>query len=160
MYRIGASQDIHRLESNGRTLVIGGVKLPFDKGPVSHSDGDVLYHAIAESFLGALSLGDLGTHFPDNDNTYKDMDSSIILKLSYELVYKLGYELVNLDASIIIEKPKLKDHILKMRQNIADLLNVSIDMISVKAQTNEKCGEIGKGEAMMATCSLLVKKRI
>ena len=88
------------------------------------------------------------------------MDSSIILKLSYELVYKLGYELVNLDASIIIEKPKLKDHILKMRQNIADLLNVSIDMISVKAQTNEKCGEIGKGEAMMATCSLLVKKRI
>ena len=160
MYRIGSSQDIHRLESNARTLVIGGVKLPFDKGPVSHSDGDVLYHAIAESFLGALSLGDLGTHFPDNDNTYKDMDSSIILKLSYELVYKLGYELVNLDASIIIEKPKLKDHILKMRQNIADLLNVSIDMISVKAQTNEKCGEIGKGEAMMATCSLLVKKRI
>ena len=83
MYRIGSSQDIHRLESNSRPLIIGGVTLPFDKGPISHSDGDVLYHAIAESFLGALSLGDLGTHFPDNDNTYKDMDSSIILKLSY-----------------------------------------------------------------------------
>ena len=113
MYRIGQSQDIHRLEKNGRPLIIAGVKLEHDYGPVSHSDGDVVYHAIAEAFLGALALGDLGTYFPDNDSTYKDMDSSIILSECYKLVHKLGYELVNLDVSIIIERPKLKKYIQK-----------------------------------------------
>lgn len=159
MYRIGQSQDIHRLEENNRPLVIGGITIPFEKGPVSHSDGDVCYHAISEALLGALSLGDLGTHFPDNDNTYKDMDSSIILKESYRLVSSLGYELVNLDACVIIEKPKLKNYLNMMKEKTAMILNVSPDLISIKAQTNEKCGEIGRGEAMMATCSLLLRKK-
>ena len=159
MYRIGQSQDIHRLEENNRPLVIGGITIPFEKGPVSHSDGDVCYHAISEALLGALSLGDLGTHFPDNDNTYKDMDSSIILKESYRLVSSLGYELVNLDACVIIEKPKLKNYLNMMKEKTAMILNVSPDLISIKVQTNEKCGEIGRGEAMMATCSLLLRKK-
>ena len=126
MYRIGQSQDIHRLEKNNRPLIIGGVSF---------------------------------TYFPDSDNSYKNMDSSIILKKSYELVYKLGYELVNLDSSVIIERPKLKNHLISMRENIARILDVSIELVSVKAQTNERCGEIGRGEAMMATCSLLLRKR-
>ena len=159
MYRIGQSQDIHRLEENNRPLVIGGITIPFEKGPVSHSDGDVCYHAISEALLGALSLGDLGTHFPDNDNTYKDMDSSIILKESYRLVSSLGYELVNLDACVIIEKPKLKNYLNMMKEKTAMILNVSPDLISIKAQTNEKGGEIGRGEAMMETCSLLLWKK-
>ena len=159
MYRIGQSQDIHRLETNNRPLVIGGIKIPFEKGPVSHSDGDVCYHAISEALLGALNLGDLGMHFPDNDVTYKDMDSALILKECYRIVTSLGYELVNLDACVIIERPKLKDYLNDMKEKTAKILNVSPNLIYIKAQTNEKCGEIGRGEAMMATCSLLLRKK-
>lgn len=159
-YRIGQSKDIHRLENNSRPLIIGGVKFPFNKGPVSHSDGDVLYHAVAEALLGALSLGDLGTFFPDDNDTYLNMDSSKIVKASYDMVKRKGYEINNIDTCVICEQPKLKNHILTMRNNIASLLETSVDNVSVKAQTNEKCGEVGRQEAIEATCVVLLRKKM
>ena len=158
MFRIGQARDIHRLEDNGRPFVLGGVSIPFSKGPVSHSDGDCLYHAICESLLGALALGDLGHHFPDDDLKYKDIDSSLLIKKAMELIKEKGYKVNNIDTSIILEEPKLKPYILKMRENISNLLEIEIDKVSVKAGTNEKIGEIGQGEAMEATSIVLLVK--
>ena len=158
MFRIGQARDIHRLEDNGRPFVLGGVNIPFSKGPVSHSDGDVLYHAISEALLGSLAKGDLGTFFPDTDDKYKNMDSSFILKSCYEMIKKEGYHIVNLDTNIICERPKLGKYLLKIRENIAELLDLDIDRVSVKAQTNEKCGEIGLELAIEATCVVLIEK--
>ena len=158
MFRIGQARDIHRLEDNGRPFVLGGVSIPFSKGPVSHSDGDCLYHAICESLLGALALGDLGHHFPDDDLKYKDIDSSLLIKKAMELIKEKGYKVNNIDTSIILEEPKLKPYILKMRENISNLLEIEIDKVSVKAGTNEKIGEIGQGEAIEATSIVLLVK--
>ncbi len=158
MLRIGQSRDIHRLEENGRDFILGGIKIPFTKGNVSHSDGDCLYHAIAESLLGALALGDLGKHFPDNDDKYKNIDSSILVKETMKMVKQKGYHVVNIDTSIILEKPKLKDYIDEMRKNIASLLEIDIDCVSVKAQTNEKVDAIGHQEAVEATSIVLLEK--
>lgn len=160
MYRIGQSRDIHRLESNNRRLIVAGVLLPFDKGPVSHSDGDVVYHALAEALLGSLALGDLGLHFPDNDKKYLDYDSSLIVKRCYEMVKNKSYQVVNVDINIILEKPRLKDYILEMRQNVASLLKTDVSNISIKAQSNEKIGEVGEGNAIEATAIILIKKSI
>lgn len=158
MFRIGQSRDIHRLEENGRDFILGGIKIPFTKGNVSHSDGDCLYHAIAESLLGALALGDLGKHFPDNDDKYKNIDSSILVKETMKMVKQKGYHVVNIDTSIILEKPKLKSYIDEMRKNIASLLEIDIDCVSVKAQTNEKVDAIGHQEAVEATSIVLLEK--
>ncbi len=158
MFRIGQSRDIHRLEENGRDFVLGGIRIPYTKGNVSHSDGDCLYHAVAESLLGALALGDLGKHFPDNDDKFKNIDSSIIVKETMKLVKEKGYHVVNIDTSVILEKPKLKDYIDEMRQNIASLLEISIDEVSVKAQTNEKVDALGRNEAIEATSIVLLEK--
>lgn len=158
MFRIGQSRDIHRLEENGRDFVLGGIRIPYIKGNVSHSDGDCLYHAVAESLLGALALGDLGKHFPDNDDKFKNIDSSIIVKETMKLVKEKGYHVVNIDTSVILEKPKLKDYIDEMRQNIASLLEISIDEVSVKAQTNEKVDALGRNEAVEATSIVLLEK--
>lgn len=158
MFRIGQSRDIHRLEENGRDFVLGGIRIPYTKGNVSHSDGDCLYHAVAESLLGALALGDLGKHFPDNDDKFKNIDSSIIVKETMKLVKEKGYHVVNIDTSVILEKPKLKDYIDEMRQNIASLLEISIDEVSVKAQTNEKVDALGRNEAVEATSIVLLEK--
>ncbi len=158
MFRIGQSRDIHRLEENGRDFILGGIKIPFTKGNVSHSDGDCLYHAIAESLLGALALGDLGKHFPDNDDKYKNIDSSILVKETMKMVKQKGYHVVNIDTSIILEKPKLKDYIDEMRKNIATLLEIDIDCVSVKAQTNEKVDAIGHNDAVEATSIVLLEK--
>lgn len=158
MFRIGQSRDIHRLEENGRDFILGGIKIPFTKGNVSHSDGDCLYHAIAESLLGALALGDLGKHFPDNDDKYKNIDSSILVKETMKMVKQKGYHVVNIDTSIILEKPKLKDYIDEMRKNIASLLEIDVDCVSVKAQTNEKVDAIGHQEAVEATSIVLLEK--
>jgi len=158
MFRIGHSRDIHRLDYNNRPLIIGGVTFNFEKGPVAHSDGDVLYHAVAESILGALCLGDLGTHFPDNDNTYLNFDSKNIVLSVIGMMKNKGYKIVNIDCNIILEKPKLKDSILKMRENLAVLLDTDIDNVSIKAQTNEKCGEVGRGEAIEATSTVLISR--
>lgn len=157
-FRIGQSRDIHRLEKNGRKLVIGGVLFPFEKGPVSHSDGDVLYHAVGEALLGALALGDLGTYFPDSNPEFSDMDSSKIVAECFRMVSEQGYRVVNLDACAICEKPRLKGSLEKISENIATLLQTEKSRISVKAQTNEGCGEVGRGEAIEATVSVLLMK--
>ena len=158
MFRIGQSQDIHRLEENGRPLVLAGLNIPYNKGPVSHSDGDVVFHAIGEALLGALALGDLGTYFPDTDEKFKNIDSAFILIECYNMVKAKGYIVQNIDVCVICEKPKLKNYLISMRDNVARILNIDISQISIKAQTNEKCGEIGKEMAIEATCALLLKK--
>lgn len=146
---MGFSKDIHRLVEN-RKLMLGGIHVPFELGEAAHSDGDVVYHAVAEAILGALALGDLGKHFPDNDKNTENMDSAIIMKSVYQLMDEKGYRLNNLDVFISLEKPKLKDYIEEMRNNIASLLHADLSIISVKAGTNEKMGPVGEGKAVEA----------
>ena len=157
-YCIGFSKDIHRLVEN-RKLIIGGVVVPFEKGELAHSDGDVLYHALAESILGALALGDLGKHFPDTSDETLDMDSSVIVSKVVKMMFEKGYEVNNVDIFVSLERPKLKDYIESMRNNVANLLQINIDQVSIKAGTNEKCGEVGKGEAIEATSMILLRKK-
>ena len=156
-YRIGFSKDIHRLVEN-RKLIISGEVIPFEKGELAHSDGDVVYHAVAESILGALALGDLGKHFPDTSETTKDMPSSIIVSSVVMMMEKQGYSVNNIDVFVSLEKPKLKNYIDEMRQNLANLLEVNIEQVSIKAGTNEGCNEVGKGEAIEAYSYVLLKK--
>ena len=156
--RIGFASDIHRLVE-GRKLVLAGVNVPHTLGELAHSDGDVVYHALAESILGALALGDLGTHFPDNDPKYKDIDSSVLVKEVVKMMSDKNYEVDNVDISITLETPKLKDFIPLMRNNIAQLLNVSVEQVSVKAGTNEKLDAIGMGLAVKAESIVLLKEK-
>ena len=156
-YRVGFSKDIHRLVE-GRKLIIAGVVVPFKKGELAHSDGDVTYHAIAESILGALALGDLGKHFPDTSDETKDMDSALIVKQVVSLMEEKGYSINNIDVFISLEKPKLKNYIDEMRNNIASLLKTDIDNVSLKAGTNEGCGEVGRGEAIESSSIVMLKK--
>ncbi len=158
-YRVGFSKDIHRLVEN-RKLIIAGVEIPYHLGELAHSDGDVLYHALAESILGALALGDLGKHFPDTSSETLNMDSSLIVKEVVKMMKDKGYQVNNVDIFISLEKPKLKDYIELMRKNVATLLEVSVDQVSIKAGTNEGCGEVGKGEAIEATSMIMLKKVI
>ena len=146
---MGFSKDIHRLVEN-RKLMLGGIHVPFELGEAAHSDGDVVYHAVAESILGALALGDLGKHFPDNDKNTENMDSALIMKSVYQMMDERGYRLNNLDVFISLERPKLKDYIETMRKNIAGLLNADLSVISIKAGTNEKMGSVGEGKAVEA----------
>ena len=156
--RIGFASDIHQLVEN-RKLILGGVVIPFEKGEKAHSDGDVVYHALGESILGALALGDLGTHFPDSDPKYKDIDSSLLIKEIKKMMDERNYKVNNIDISITLEAPKLKPYILDMRKNIATLLDINLDQVSVKAGTNEKLDEIGKGNAVKAeSIVLLIEK--
>ena len=157
-YRVGFSKDIHRLVEN-RKLIIAGVVIPFEKGELAHSDGDVLYHAVAESILGALALGDLGKHFPDNSDKTLNMDSAIIVSEVVKMMSEKGYEVNNIDIFVSLEKPKLKDYIETMRNNVAELLKIDISQVSIKAGTNEGCGEVGKGEAIEATSMVLLRKK-
>ena len=156
MMRIGYSEDIHVLVNN-RKLMLGGINVPSEKGEKAHSDGDVVLHALSEAILGALALGDLGKHFPDNKKETEGMDSKIILKSVNKMMKEKGYHLVNADISIVLERPKIKDYILPIRQSIADVLKVDIDVISVKAGTNEGVDEIGKGEAIKAVAVVLLE---
>ena len=156
-YRVGFSKDIHKLVEN-RKLIIAGVVIPFDKGELAHSDGDVLFHALAESILGALALGDLGKYFPDNSDTTKDMDSAIIVKEVVKMMKTKGCVINNVDLFISLEKPKLATYISKMRENVSSLLETSIDNVSIKAGTNEGCGEVGRGEAIEVTSIVSLRK--
>lgn len=156
-YRIGFSKDIHLLVSN-RKLILAGVVVPFEKGELAHSDGDVVYHAVAESILGALALGDLGKHFPDNSDVTKDMDSALIVKKVVAMMKEKGYQVNNIDVFVSLERPKLKNYIEQMRTNIASLLEIEVEYVSLKAGTNEGCGEVGKGEAVEASSIVLLKK--
>ena len=133
-------------------------EIPHKKGLLGHSDADALLHAIAEALLGSLALGDLGTHYPDNDPKYKDIDSKILLSDVYKKVQKLGYEIVNLDTMIFAEEPKLKPYILSIRNSIKDVLGISLEKVSVKATTYEKMDAIGRGEAIAASATILVRK--
>ncbi len=156
--RIGFASDIHRLQA-GNKLMLGGVNIPHWQGEVAHSDGDVVYHALAESILGALALGDLGTHFPDSDPQYRGIDSAILVKRVVEMMEEKGYLVNNVDISITLEQPKLKSFIPQMRENIANLLNVDVDCISVKAGTNEKMDAVGMQLAVKAESIVLLKEK-
>lgn len=156
-YRIGQSTDIHQLVE-GRKLILGGVEIEHLKGLLGHSDADVLTHAIAESILGALALGDLGKHFPDTDPKYKDMNSIWMLGQVYEKMIEKGYQINNLDALIMIERPKMAPHIEKMRKNIANALHCEIDQVSIKATRGEKMGFVGREEGVQAQCIVMLSK--
>jgi len=155
--RIGSSIDFHKFSEN-RKLILGGIEIPYKKGLLGDSDADPVMHSIAEAFLGALSLGDLGTYY--NKTNALDMDSSIILKECYKRVTDLGYILENVDVMILIEEPSLKDYKLKMREKISQVLNADINKISIKATTMEKCGIIGKGEGVLAQAVVLLKENL
>lgn len=158
MYRIGQSSDIHQL-AQGRELILGGVKIAHDKGCLGHSDADVLLHAVAESILGALAMGDLGKHFPDTDPKYAGINSMLLLKEVAGLMLEAGYVINNLDALIMIEKPKMAPHIEAMRKNIADCLSCDISQVSVKATRGEGLGFVGREEGVLAQCITMVKKK-
>ncbi len=154
--RIGQGRDIHRLVS-GRDLVIGGVKIPHSKGCEAHSDGDVLYHALIDAILGALSLGDIGQHFPDTDSSFKDIDSRILLRKVNELLDESSFKVVNIDSTVSLEIPKLKNYIPLMISNIAEDLKIEKKQVSVKAKTNERLDSIGNDEAVGADVVLLLE---
>ena len=155
--RIGQSIDIHQLDY-GRDLILGGVKIPHEKGLVGHSDADVLLHAIAESILGALALGDLGHHFPDTDPAYKGISSMILLEKVYSLMDEAGYKIGNIDALILAEKPKMAGYIGQMQKNIASCLHCDISQVSVKATRGEKMGFVGREEGIVSTCVCLLEE--
>ena len=141
--RVGLGYDVHRLVEN-RKLILGGVEIPYDRGLLGHSDADVLLHAIMDSLLGACALGDIGKHFPDTDNTFKGISSITLLEETGKLVFKAGYIINNIDATIIAQKPKMSPHIENMRENISKALNIDIDKINIKATTEEGLGFTGE----------------
>ena len=154
-YRIGSGVDYHRLVS-GRDLWIGGVKIPHTKGALGHSDADVLLHAICDAMLGALALGDIGFHFPDTDNSFKDIDSKILLRRSTELIEAKGYKVINIDSTLCLEAPKIQSYVPQMLQTIAEIVHVTVSDISVKATTTEQLGFIGREEGLKAYATVLL----
>ena len=159
MFRIGHGYDVHRLVE-GRKLILGGVEIENNGiGLLGHSDADVLLHAIADSLLGACALGDIGKHFPDTDENFKNADSLVLLKKVVELVNSKGYSINNIDATVLAQAPKLAPHIDLMRANIAEALEISVDYVSVKATTEEKLGFTGAKEGIAAHCVCLVEEK-
>lgn len=156
-YKIGHGEDIHALVE-GRKLILGGVTIPFEKGLLGHSDADVVYHALSDALLGAVAGGDIGQLFPTNDPLYDNLDSSIIVKECYRLVKAKGYKINNVDISIAAEKPHLMKYLGEMRENIAKLLETSIENVSLKAMTNEGFDAVGEGKAIRATAIALIEK--
>ena len=157
MLRIGNGYDVHVL-TEGRKLVLGGVEIPHTKGVLGHSDGDVLVHAIIDAMLGALALGDIGQHFPDTDMQYKNIDSMLLLSKVKELIYSKGYKIINLDSIIVLQKPKVKPYIEAMRKRIAEVLEIEVDQVSVKATTEEKLGFTGDESGVKSYCVVLLEK--
>lgn len=154
--RIGHGYDVHKLVE-GRKLILGGVDIPYEKGLLGHSDADVLLHAISDSLLGAAAMGDIGKLFPDNDPQFEGADSLLLLKKVYTCVQEKGYEIVNIDATVLAQRPKLRPYIDLMRENIAKALGVDADVISVKATTEEGLGFTGEGKGIAAHCICLIK---
>ena len=157
MFRTGIGIDFHQLVE-GRDLWLGGIKIPHEKGSLGHSDADVVLHAICDAMLGALALGDIGEHFPDTSNEFKNIDSKILLARTAELVWKKGYKVVNVDSSLCLEKPKIKPYIAQMQQVIASILQIDTDAVGIKATTTEKMGFIGREEGVAAMSSVLLTK--
>jgi 2-C-methyl-D-erythritol 2,4-cyclodiphosphate synthase len=157
-FRIGFGLDFHQLVE-GRPLCIGGVTIPHHKGALGHSDADVLLHAICDAMLGALALGDIGTHFPDTDSSYKNIDSKILLQRTYALIAGKGYRVVNIDSTICLEAPKIKNHSGEMAGIIAAILEIGTDAVSIKATTAEKMGFVGREEGLSAYATVLLMKK-
>ncbi len=156
-YRIGQGIDFHQLEA-GRPLWLGGIQIPHHKGGVGHSDADVLLHAICDAMLGALSLGDIGKHFPNTDMAYKDIDSKILLHRSQKLIREKGYTIVNIDSTILLQEPKIMPYVEDMRTAIAQTLRISKDDISIKATTTEHLSFVGREEGIVALANVLLQK--
>lgn len=156
-FRIGFGIDFHQLVTD-RDFWLGGVKIAHHKGALGHSDADVLLHAICDAMLGAACLGDIGVHFPDTDTSLKDIDSKILLKKSFELVKKAGYDIVNIDSSLCLQAPKIKDYIPEMQRVIATILSLQINDVSIKATTTEKMGFVGREEGLVAYATILLQK--
>ncbi len=159
MIRIGSGFDVHKFGDAHKPLIIGGVEIAYESGFFAHSDGDVLLHAICDAILGALALGDIGKFFPDNDPAFKGANSRELLKEVALKMENLGYEIGNIDSTIIAQAPKMRPHIDLMRQNIADDLNIAIDQVNVKATTTEKLGFTGRGEGIACEAVVLLHKK-
>ncbi|MBC7587046.1 MAG: 2-C-methyl-D-erythritol 2,4-cyclodiphosphate synthase [Chitinophagaceae bacterium] len=155
--RIGFGTDYHQLV-NGRDLWIGGIKIPHTKGALGHSDADVLIHAICDAMLGALGLGDIGFHFPDTSDEFKDIDSKILLKKTVGLIAAEGYKIGNVDSTLCLESPKIKPYVLHMQQVLAEILGVDKNAVSIKATTTEKMGFVGREEGLVAYAVVLLQK--
>lgn len=155
--RIGLGYDLHKLIPN-RELIIGGVVIPYHLGEEAHSDGDVLIHAIIDSLFGALALGDIGTHFPPSDNRWKDISSTILLEKCYKTIRDKGYVIGNMDCTLILENPKIKPHSLKIREKLCDLLEISLDQLSIKGKTKEGVDATGENRAIEAHAITLLFK--
>jgi len=156
-FRVGFGFDAHPLTS-GRKLILGGVLIPFEKGLLGHSDADVLLHAISDALLGASALGDLGVHFPDKDDNFKDRESSFFLKSVAEMIANAGYKVGNIDSTLVLQRPKIQPYIAAMRKNIASGLNIDVSQVSVKATTTEQMGFTGREEGIAAYASVLIQK--
>lgn len=155
--KIGIGYDIHKFIPN-KKLILGNIIIPFNKGLLAHSDGDVLIHSIIDALLGAANLGDIGTHFPDTDQIYKNIDSSILLDKTIQILKNKKYKINNIDSTIICQKPKLKDYILIIKKRLSEILRLDINKISIKAKTKEKLDSIGKGKAIEVFSICLLKK--
>ncbi len=153
--RIGSGYDVHRLVE-GRKLILGGVNIPYELGLLGHSDADVLLHAVCDALLGAAALGDIGKHFPDTSDNFKDIDSRVLLQNVVSLLAERGYKICNIDATIIAQRPKMSPYIEKMRENIAMDCKISVDAVNVKATTEEGLGFTGSGEGIAATAVCLI----
>lgn len=157
MYRVGIGYDIHKLIKN-KKLILAGIEIPFAKGLLGHSDADVVLHAIIDAIFGALGKGDIGDHFPDSDLKFKGISSIKLLKETLTILRQNKYKIENIDLNILLEEPKLKNFKPKMRKNLASLLGIGVDLINIKAKTNEGLGEIGKKQAIAAQAIILLKR--
>jgi 2-C-methyl-D-erythritol 2,4-cyclodiphosphate synthase len=156
-FRIGSGVDFHQL-GEGRKLMLGGVHVPYERGCIGHSDADVLLHAICDALLGALALGDIGVHFPDKDDRYKNIDSKILLEETVRLIRSEGYSIVNVDSTLCLQEPKIKPYVPKMQETIAAVLGLTIRDISIKATTTEQMGFVGRKEGVVAYATALLQR--
>lgn len=156
MFRVGFGNDIHRL-ADGKPLILGGVLIGSEKGAVGHSDADCLTHAVTDALLGALALGDIGSHFSDKDERWRNADSFVFLHHAVDLIKEKGFAVVNIDSTISLEMPRLRPFIDEMRENLADVLEIEFDCVSVKAKTGEKVDAVGKSEAIRVDAIVLLK---
>ncbi len=154
-FRVGVGYDIHQLKNNNK-LILGGVLIPHYKGTVAHSDGDVVIHAICDALLGAAGLGDIGHFFPDDDDRFKDIDSTVLLKKVFKMIQQNSFFVVNIDVSIVLEVPKLKNYLLEMKSQISKCVNISVNDVNIKATTSEKLGFIGREEGVACYATTLI----
>ena len=156
-FRVGVGYDIHQLKNNNK-LILGGVLIPHYKGTVAHSDGDVVIHAICDALLGAAGLGDIGHFFPDDDDSFKDIDSTVLLKKVFKMIQQNSFFVVNIDVSIVLEVPKLKKYLSEMKSQISKCVNISVNDINIKATTSEKMGFVGREEGIACYATVLIEK--